>query len=109
MGLQLSIAAYNTYVLPTLLYLAQLRTPPETVLAEERRALSRVLPGPGGWLTQAEAFTLAEARGARRSLHSLQDCAQAAKLRVHHWEAASHGGLHRASRWQRLREAISAT
>jgi hypothetical protein len=109
MGLQLAVAAYNTYVLPTLLYVAQLRKPPAEVLAEEARALSRVLPGPGGWITQQEAFTLAGARGARQSLHSLEDCTKAAQLRVYHWEARRQGGLRAAQRWHTLREAISGT
>ena len=53
-GLYLSMRVYNTFILPTLLFIAQLLHPPQTTLLQEDKAqnISRQDPDPGaGWRT----------------------------------------------------------
>ena len=58
LGLQYSAAAYSTYVLPILMYVAQLSDPPETVVKAEAKALSLMVPGPYRSVLPEDLFQL---------------------------------------------------
>ena len=86
-GAQLDTLAYNTFALPTLLFIAQLERPPHEALAAERAALRRMLPGPGNWCetrSDTDAFFLKECYGQVKSYGSLDIISKACKLRVTH-------------------------
>ena len=47
LGLQFAAEAYNTFVLPTLTFVAQLEKPPPEALQAEEKALVKAAKGPG--------------------------------------------------------------
>ena len=49
MGLYLSMRVYNTFILPTLLFIAQLLHPPQTTLLQEDKAQKHIAAGPRSW------------------------------------------------------------
>ena len=83
-GAQFATAAYNALALSTLLYIAQLETPPPKVLEAETRCIRGMLGGPGNWYQPRDAFFLKEAFGQNKSYGSVELISQAAKLRVRH-------------------------
>eukprot|EP00959_Pyramimonas_sp_CCMP1952_P468264 9492941-Pyramimonas_sp.AAC.1 len=54
LGLHLAMMTYNVFVLPVLLFVAQLEAPPQAVLEMEAAAVRKVAPGPGWWCTPAD-------------------------------------------------------
>eukprot|EP00959_Pyramimonas_sp_CCMP1952_P275339 5755268-Pyramimonas_sp.AAC.1 len=48
-----ALQTYNVYVLPVLLYVAQLEQPPDEVAELDARATRRVAPRPGEWCSPA--------------------------------------------------------
>ena len=54
LGLHDAMSTYGTYVLPVLLFVAQLKSPPPAVLALEEVALRRIAPGPGFWCSRLD-------------------------------------------------------
>jgi hypothetical protein len=76
--------AYNALALSTLLYIAQLETPPAGVIEAETRSIRTMLGGPGNWYQRRDAFYLKEYFGQSKSYGSVELISQAAKLRVMH-------------------------
>ena len=87
-GLHCSALTYNTFAIPVLSYLAQLRTPPATVLAEELRTLARAAPGPYRWATSSDLWHLTSITGHPKSFKSLALLAKASQLRARMWDPA---------------------
>ena len=85
MGLNKAISTYNTYVLPVLLFVAQLESPPQWVLNMEKEAVRRVAPGPGAWCSNSDLHH-GRALGLDAQMRPMLISAQAAMLRVHAWE-----------------------
>ena len=56
--------------------------PAPCVLAIEKRGIAKMLPGPGNWALEQDAFHLKESFGQKSSFRSIQVVAQAAKARV---------------------------
>ena len=92
LGLHLAMMTYNVFVLPVLLFVAQLEAPPQAVLEMEAAAVRKVAPGPGWWCTPADMQHGSELGLSARMRHLRASC-QAAMLRTHAWEARSTGGI----------------
>ena len=81
-GLQLQTLAYNTFILPTLTYIAQLEDPPSETLQAEAQGLKLMIKGPHRWALPPDLWRLKEHFGQARSCRSLRHTAVAAQLRV---------------------------
>ena len=58
LGLQYDALVYNTFAIPVLGYIAQLETPPEWLLTQEREAPRKAAKGPGGWAVPDDLWRL---------------------------------------------------
>ena len=108
LGLQLTAAAYSTYILSTCLFVAQLDPVPEGWEAIERRALRRLVPGPGNWCSARDLNLLRDGYGLPKAFPPLRQTALACKMRVYHFEAQADGGLRVFPRLTALRATVSA-
>jgi len=81
-GLMFSTAAYNTFASSTLGFVAQLEEPTDHVLDTERRGIIKMLPGPGKWCQEHDAFYFRESWGQKASFNSVRVTSAAAKLRA---------------------------
>ena len=88
MGTYLSIKVYNTFILPTLLFIAQLEHPPQRTIQAEMRMASRIAPGRGKWCTTSTLPHLRDI-GAPTEVRDLQRNAAAAMARVAQWEGSN--------------------
>ena len=102
MGLHPAIYTYNTYVLPVVLFVAQLEEPPGHVLALEQKAVRAIAPGPGNWCNPQDLH-FGDALGLAHRLRPLQETCQASMLRMHRWEAHADEG----TSWARLRTELN--
>jgi hypothetical protein len=93
LGLQGAAVYFNVFVMPVLLFVAQLEEPPPKVLAAIHRVLVKASPGAAKWCTEADLHNMQAEYGARFSFRSLAATAVAAKIRVGCWEARADGGL----------------
>ena len=93
LGLQYAIQVYNTCILPSLLFVAQLEAPPPAMLELEGKMLRRVAPGPFKWILPEDLHGLSLRHCFPCAVRSLRSAAYAAQGRVLLWEAASEGGL----------------
>lgn len=101
LGPHYTLAAYSVYIMPVLLFVAQLDAPPDEWSALEKWAIRRLFPGPGNWITAAATHNL-RALGLPREMGRLDSLALAAKFRVATWEASGSGGIKAVSRAARL-------
>ena len=108
LGLCQAVATYNTYVLPILLYVAQLEAPPAEVLAAEAVAIRRIAPGPGAWCSAADLHHGSDL-GLAASVRPMRISCLAAMLRMHTWEAHLTGDLPWARLETELRRARTDT
>ncbi len=81
-GLHLTTLAYAVYILPVVLFVAQLDVPPN--------ALRKLFPGPGRWFRTADMVHLQQL-GMPKSFPDLACITTAAQFRVHCQEAADQG------------------
>ena len=93
LGLHYAATAYNTYAMSVLSYIAQLEEPPLRITETERRALRKVAPGPGNWMTNEDLWFFKECYGGTTSFANIHFTAWAAQVRVATWESRAHGGL----------------
>jgi len=82
LGLMFSTIAYNTFASSTLAFVAQLAEPEPGVFAAEKKGITKMLPGPGNWCQEQDAFYLKELYGQKYSFRSMHVVARAAKVRV---------------------------
>ena len=106
MGLHGASVIYNIWVLPVLLFVAQLEQPPETVRRAEQWGLRRVAPGPGKWVEPNDLWRLRSAYGLPFRFRCLSWTALAAQGRVSFTEAHATGGLRISSRRSHLRAVL---
>ncbi|CAK0838271.1 unnamed protein product [Prorocentrum cordatum] len=92
LGLNMALVAYNAYVLPTILFIAQLEAPPQEVIDRERVAVRRVAPGPGFWRSSADLRHGLDI-GLAAHLRPLEISCRASMLRMHAWESRQDGGI----------------
>jgi len=81
-GLNMAMAAYNIYVLPTLLFIAQLEGVPREFARWEAKALGAMSKGPRGWSDTEMFKSLKEWFGMPMNAKNLDQIANASKVRV---------------------------
>ena len=106
-GLHGAAVIYNVFVLPVLLFVAQLEDPPPAALEAESWGLRRVAPGPYRWILPSDLWRLRSGFGMSFRFRSLGWVATAAQARVLWSEATSTGGLSIAHRAARLEHALA--
>ena len=101
MGLRPAIHAHGVYVLPVLLFVAQLESPPRAVYEFGRKAVRAIAPGLGAWC-QPQDFHLGDAFGLAQRLRPLKETCHAVMLRARAWEVCRGGGIP----WERLQSEL---
>ena len=80
----MSAVVYRTYILPVLMFVAQLRTPPASWHEVESAAFGALVAGPGGrknpWITREDLHHLKGFYGLPCSFESLEAAARAGLL-----------------------------
>ena len=109
LGMQYSVVAYTTYVLPILSYVAQICAPSDEALAYENRAIRLLFRGPGHWCSNNDLWFAADHFGQARNLPSLSHMCMAAKKRVELWEKYASGGLGARAKYRQLQDTLSCT
>ncbi len=107
-GLHLSIRIYNIFILPTLLFVAQLTHPTQEALQTEQKAQAKLAPGPRVWCQMQELHHLKDLH-ATVETRDLDTNAKATMLRTAIWENHSQGGLQTTRMTKELRKAIHDT
>ena len=92
LGLFLSMRIYNSFIFPTLLFIAQLEHPPDTTIQAENKAQKSLAAGPKGWCRTTDLQHLKDI-GAPIEARSLEHNAAAAMLRTALWENSPEGGI----------------
>ena len=85
-GLHFMARIYNIYVVSVLSYIAQFYPPSAAVLAAERKAVARCLPGPANWIRLEEAHRLKDWFSLGVQFTSVEHLSLASRLRVVHHE-----------------------
>ena len=106
LGLRYSTAAYITYVMPILAFVAQLSNPPAEAFKIEQLALRAAVPGPFEWITKEDLFYLKECYGQCVSFPSLQLVVDSAQKRVYTYENHGYGGLLVRDKFMEIKELI---
>ena len=109
LGLHLAVRVFNVFLLPTLLFVAQLEDPPPEVLGLVLAAGERVAPGPYRWISYSDLRNLRLLAGFPVELKDIGDAALATQARVAAWEAHDCGGLLVDRRRRRLEEMVRDT
>ena len=92
MGTHLSIRVYNTFILPTFLFVAQLQHPTEQALNAEKKVAGKIVAGRGNWCRTNDLPHLRNI-GAPMELRDLKNNAAAAMARTAMWENTTNGGI----------------
>jgi len=108
-GLFFASAAYNTYVLSTMGFTAQITEVDERARMAEAEALRRAAPGPGNWVSVEDLHGLKRQWGLPGAFGSLDQMAKAAQLRVCTWEDGAKGGLQIDDKCRELEQALADT
>lgn len=104
LGLQYAARVWNSYVLPVLLFVAQLEPPPPPAAVQAQTArLRREGHGPGNWCSQEDLHHLRSAFGFSAEFRDLRVDALAARARMARWEDHTRGGIRAERRWEALR------
>ena len=93
-GAHLSLRIYNTFILPVLLFVAQLLPPSEEILKEERKTPGEILAGRRGWC-KLEDLTHLSNLSAPAGLRYITRNTRAAMSRMAMWENSREGGIPR--------------
>ena len=109
LGLHGAAVIYNVFVLPVLLFVAQLEAPPPAALAAEDWGLRRVAAGPFRWILPSDLWRLRSGYGMCFRMRSLQWVATASHARVCWSEASATGGLQISRRAASLERVFAAT
>ena len=92
MGLFLSMRVYNTFILPTLLFIAQLQHPPDNTMRAETKARKSIAAGPKAWCSMEDLQHLKD-MGAPTEVRALSHSSDAAMMRTALWENSPEGGI----------------
>ena len=106
-GLALTAIAYSVYILPVLLFVAQLDSPPASRTQVEKTVIRRLLPGPANWCT-IDALRALPVLKLFKSFPDLHHLSKAIQFRVATTEATAKGGLGVNHRAFRLRNLVNA-
>ena len=107
-GLHLSIRIYNIFILPTLLFVAQLTHPSQGALQTEQKAQAKMAPGPRVWCHMQELHHLKDLH-ATVETRDLGTNAKATMLRTAIWENHTQGGLQITRMTKELEKALHNT
>jgi len=107
-GLYYTILYYNVYLFSVLTFIAQLEAPPDSFPAAEKKALNRLIKGPGGWMDPGDFKYLRRGLLFPIEIRDLGVAAKAAKLRVLHQEGYRRGGLGIDAKNKELEAALSS-
>ena len=102
-----STVVYNTYIMSTLSYIAQLEAPNEEVLTKERDTLMSIFKGPYRWISKEDLWSLKEKYWQGMSCRSLMNMSKASMLRVSNNEEWLQHKVHELNNI--LKQAISNT
>ena len=101
MGLFFSAHIWNIYLVPVLLYFAQLCRPPQAVSMAVDEVMLRTWSGPFNTVSPADLKHLQQL-GFPIQFKDLTTIAKAAQFRVAHWDSYQSGGLQPQRRVERL-------
>ena len=107
-GLHLSIRIYNIFILPTLLFVAQLTHPTQEAFQNESKAQAKLAPGPRVWCKMQELHHLKDLH-ATVEARALDTNAKATMLRTAIWENHTQGGLQLAQMTKEMEKALYYT
>ena len=105
-GLFNNIMAYRVFIAPVLSFIGQLDILPEAFVAAESKACESLFPGGRGWMTVGCLRHL-KTLGFPNELPDIHINVLAAKVRVHRFEDARHGGLKIEHRAKQMRAVIN--
>ena len=83
-GLHWQARVYNTFIIPTLLFIAQLEKPDDHIVKATELALTQIGKGPTSWASSQDLYQLKEAYGQTSSFNNIEWMATASKARVLH-------------------------
>ena len=106
LGLFFAATAYQTYILPTLSFLAQFRKPGGEVYKAEGKALAYMVPGPGHWCEKEDFYQLGKHLGQQKSFPSVGDMGLAARTRLMVFENLTQGGLGISVKFRNLQDTL---
>ena len=101
MGAHLPLRVNNAFILPTILFVAQLQQPPQQAYAAEQKAPGKIVAGRGGWC-KAKDLTHLHNIGAPTEMRDLHNNAKAAMIRTVFWENSTEGGIN----WKRMAQDL---
>jgi hypothetical protein len=104
-GLHLAIRIYNIFILPTLLFVAQLTHPTQEAFQNESKAQAKLAPGPRAWCRMQELHHLKDLH-ATVEARALDTNAKATMLRTAIWENHTQGGLQLEQRTKEMEKAL---
>jgi hypothetical protein len=107
LGLFWATQVWNTYVVPTLLFVAQLETPPDEVDKALHSMLRRAAYGPGNWFRPADVTQLRRSFGFPGEFRDVVAAAEATRYRTACQESGWSGGLRVGARSARLSHALA--
>ena len=97
MGTHLAIRVYNMFILPALLFVAQLQTPTDEAFRAEKKVAAKIATGRASWC-KTTGLAHMKNPGAPVELRDLKINAEAAMARTAMWENTTNGGI----RWKTL-------
>ena len=109
LGLFFFTQVWNTFIAPTLGFVAQLEAPPEDVDDYMERFLRKAAYGPGNWFRMQDVINLKRAFGFPGEFKNIRTLAVAAMLRTAWQEDRWEGGLNVLARAEELRIACRDT
>jgi len=107
--MQFSIRVYNIYILPVLLFVAQLEELPKDFDNLEKKACSLLFKGPTAWIAPHVLRSIRRSLGFAAEIKCARTASRAAKLRIYHIEAREGGGLDVEGKYSRLQAAKAAS
>ena len=93
LGLQFAARVWNIFILPILVFVAQLERVPVEALTGVDAMLRKAAYGPGKWSSSEDMYHLRRAFRFATEFRSLAHVGSAAMLRVASWEDCWNGGL----------------
>ena len=108
-GLHVGTAAYNTFAVSVLSFIAQLEDPTDEVRQAESKAIRKIASGPFNWISLDDAWFLKEGYGQTESFVSIDTLAKASQLRVAHGEDWLDAGTPLGIRSGLLKSSIKNT
>lgn len=109
LGLYFATAVWNTYIISTIGFVAQLEGPPPDVEQVVFKLMRKAAYGPGNWCHLSDMLHLRRAYGFPGEFRDVRHMATAAMMRTACQEAKAHGGVQVQRRAADLEAALTAT